>query len=155
MPNYSIAHTEDEYRQAAILFNAYAAWLGIDLCFQNFEQELQQLPMMYGPADGGIILCREQEEYVGCVALRRWSPTDAELKRMWVSRGQEGKGIGNGLLQEALKLAVQCGYQKIKLDTLSEMQPAINLYLKNGFKEIAAYYHNPHPNARYFEKRLG
>jgi hypothetical protein len=34
------------------------------------------------------------------------------------------------------------------------MLPAMNLYIKNGFKEIPAYYYNPEPTAVYFEKTL-
>jgi hypothetical protein len=34
------------------------------------------------------------------------------------------------------------------------MQPAMNLYKENGFKEIPAYYYNPEPTAVYFEKSL-
>ena len=51
----------------------------------------------------------------------------------------------------ALQLARDCGYKKVKLDTLNTMLPAMELYKKYGFKEIPAYYHNPNATAVYFE----
>src|SRR6218665_890921 len=154
MLEYKIAETAAEYEAAAILFKEYAAWLNIDLCFQGFDKELETLAQMYGRANGGIILCKESDGYLGCVAIRRINDTDAEMKRMWVQRDHQGRGIGNLLLQKAIELSKKCGYKKIRLDTLSNMTPAINLYRKNGFVEIDAYYHNPDKRAVYFEKIL-
>lgn len=147
-------HTKETYTAAAALFNEYANWLGIDLCFQNFDKELETLETMYAAPNGGIILCREEENYVACVAIRRIDSTTAELKRMYVQPAQQGKGIGAMLLKEAIQLAEKLGYKAIRLDTLDSMQPAIGLYKKNGFYAIAPYYHNPNSNALYFEKKL-
>lgn len=154
MIDYILATTKEEYNAAAVLFREYAAWLNIDLCFQNFEAELLQLDSMYASPVGGIILCREENEYIGCVGIRKIDDETAEMKRMWVKTGHHGKGIGSELLNRALQLAKDCGYKKIRLDTLNTMAPAISLYRKNGFAEIAPYYHNPDERALYFEKLL-
>ena len=154
MPEYIIVQSKDEYAAAAALFREYAAWLNIDLCFQDFEHELADLKSMYGPPAGGIILCFDSGIYIGCVAIRPKENEIAELKRMFVKTNWQQKGIGSELLKRALHLAVQCGYKKIRLDTLSDMIPAVQLYLKNGFYEIPSYYHNPESTAVYFEKRL-
>jgi putative acetyltransferase len=58
------------------------------------------------------------------------------------------------LLEKSIALAKTCKYNFIRLDTLNHMTPAINLYKKYGFYEIAAYYHNPVATAVYFEKKL-
>jgi carbonic anhydrase len=146
--------THEQYCAAAQLFQEYAAWLGIDLCFQGFDEEVKDLEAMYSEPIGGIILCEIEGHYVGCVGVRRINDQCAELKRMYVQPHQQQKGIGTALLENAVALARDCGYEKIKLDTLNTMTPAINLYLKNGFVEIPAYYHNPIATAVYFEKRL-
>jgi ribosomal protein S18 acetylase RimI-like enzyme len=99
-------------------------------------------------------LCEINNEFVGCVAVRRIDDSRAELKRMYLQPQQQQKGIGSALLDHALLLARECGYKKIQLDTLSTMKPAMNLYLKNGFVEIPPYYHNPIETAVYFEKLL-
>jgi carbonic anhydrase len=146
--------TPAEYEAAAGLFREYATWLQIDLGFQDFENELLQLKRMYARPHGGIILCRVEGDFVGCVAIRKLENNIAELKRMYVRPATQQKGLGSSLLAAAMTLSKECGYKKIRLDTLSDMLPAINLYKKNGFAEIPAYYHNPQQTAVFFEKTL-
>jgi ribosomal protein S18 acetylase RimI-like enzyme len=154
MPEYLLAKNDEDYKAAAILFKEYAAWLNIDLEFQHFDEELQNLKNMYNSTDGGIILCKEKDNFIGCVGLRRSTSTIAELKRMYVQPAHQHKGIGKTLLEKSIALAISCNYRFIRLDTLNHMTPAINLYKKNGFYEIAAYYYNPVSTAVYFEKKL-
>lgn len=151
MRDYHFAVTDTDYAAAAALFREYAAWLNIDLRFQHFEEELMELRSMYAKPFGGIILCRDGGECIACTAIRNMDAQNAELKRMYVKPSFRGKGIASTLLRMALQLAKDCGYKKLKLDTLNTMLPAMALYKKYGFKEIPAYYHNPNPTAVYFE----
>lgn len=154
MPEYLFVKTTEEYKAAAALFMQYAHWLSIDLGFQKFEEELQELEKMYAPPSGGIILFQHAQSFSGCIAIRKIDCDTAELKRMYVQPAFQHKGIGTGLLKEAIGLAKKYGYKKIRLDTLNNMLPAIELYKKNGFYEIPAYYYNPQKTAVYFEKIL-
>ena len=154
MPEFIYVTTEQDYAAAAILFNEYAGWLKIDLCFQHFSEELQQLATMYAPPSGGIILAKTENEFIGCVGIRKIETGIAELKRMYVKPAFHKRGIGKMLLEKALSLATTYNYEKIRLDTLSNMIPAISLYKQYGFYEIPAYYHNPEKTVVYFEKQL-
>ncbi len=154
MLEYILANTEEDYKAAAKLFMEYAQSLSIDLSFQHFEEELQELKEMYGPQVGGIILCKEENNYVACVAVRKINDEIAEMKRMYVQPTQQGKGIGKVLLQKAIALAKDHQYKFMRLDTLNTMIPAISLYKQNGFYEIPPYYFNPEKIAVYFEKEL-
>jgi putative acetyltransferase len=145
---------EKDFDASIILFKEYAAWLHIDLCFQNFEEELKNLKEMYAPPYGIILLAKNDDEYVGCVAVRKKSDGIAELKRMYVKPIARNKGIAQKLLIDAIKFASEVGYEKIRLDTLSSMHTAINLYKREGFYEIEPYYFNPETNALFFEKLL-
>lgn len=151
MADYIIADTNEEYSNAAQLFKEYAAWLNIDLSFQHFDEELAALKIMYGKPDGGIILCKEGNEFIGCVAVRKIGNNIAELKRMYIKPAFQKQGKGVVLLQKAVEFARALNYSTIRLDTLNYMIPAINLYKKYGFYEIPAYYDNPNETAVYFE----
>ena len=151
MPEYLLAESDETYSAAAILFAEYAAWLAIDLSFQHFNEELASLKKMYTPAVGGIILCREENKYIACVAIRKIDNETAELKRMFVQPAYQQKGIGKIMLKKSVELARQLGYKRIRLDTLNYMSAAMNLYKGSGFKEIAPYYHNPNSTAVFFE----
>jgi putative acetyltransferase len=154
MPEYLLVKTDEEYNAAIRLFKEYAAWLDIDLGFQHFDEELQDLKQMYNAIEGGIILCKEEGSFIGCVAIRKKEEKIAELKRMYVQPAHQHEGIGKKLLEQAIELACHCQYDYIRLDTLNHMLPAINLYKKYGFYLIEAYYHNPIATAVYFEKKL-
>lgn len=154
MPEFILAETEEDYAAAGQLFREYAAWLNINLCFQNFDQELENLQQMYALPNGGIILLKEDALYRGCAGIRRIDEKTAELKRMYIQPGLQGKGFGKKLLEEAVQLAQRCNYKLLWLDTLSHMTPAINLYKKNGFVETEPYYHNPHETVVYLQKYL-
>ncbi len=154
MPEFIRVNTREEYGVAAELFREYALEIGIDLGFQDFEQELLELNTMYAKPQGGIILCRVEEDFVACVAIRKQADGIAELKRMYVRPEFQNLGIGRILMERAIELAKELGYEKIRLDTLDTMLPAIHLYKTYGFTEIPAYYHNPISNAVYFERAL-
>ncbi len=154
MPDFIIAETDEEYKEAAALFMEYAAWLNIDLSFQHFDDELKVLKSMYAAPNGGIILYKIENQFAACVALRKIDTETAELKRMFVKPAFQQKGIGKILLQKALDLAEKLQYKRIRLDTLSHMTPAINLYKQNGFYQIPAYYNNPNHAAVYFELEI-
>lgn len=154
MPEIIKATTEEHFSAAVNLFTEYAEWLNIDLSFQHFDEELSSVQSMYNNEAGGIILVKEADTYIACVAVRKSEPGIAELKRMYVRPAFQQKGIGKQLLDAALALAKSCGYQKIRLDTLNTMLPAMKLYTDNGFYEIPAYYFNPEKTAVYFEKEL-
>ena len=154
MAEYVFVKTKENYQEAAKLFTEYASWLSIDLGFQHFDEELLRLQEMYAAPNGGIILARENNDSIACVAIRRINPAIAELKRMYVKPEHQHQGIGQGLLDKAIALALQCGYSLIRLDTLNYMTPAMNLYKKNGFTEIDAYYNNPNTTAVYFELKI-
>jgi putative acetyltransferase len=154
MPELILAYKAEHFDAAVQLFKEYAAWLKVDLCFQGFNEEMTQLAVMYAAPVGALFLLKQDENYIGCVGIRQKQEKAAELKRMYVQPQYQRKGFGDLLLQHAIQAAIQLGYKKIWLDTLNHMTPAITLYKKYGFIEIAPYYHNPIEGAVYFEKAL-
>lgn len=145
------AQTEGRIVQAGTLFKEYAATLGFDLSFQDFDRELAGLPGEYAPPGGRLLLAREGEAIVGCVTLRESSPGVCELKRLYVRPGCRGKGIGRLLAEAAVKEARQIGYRAVRLDTVPGMSKAIALYESMGFQDIEPYRNNPVPGARYMQ----
>ena len=151
MLDYIFVSQPNEYKSAMDLFLEYANWLNIDLSFQKFDAELKMLKTMYGPPLCCIILCKNENDFVACVAVRKIDDGVAELKRMYVKPDFQRLGIGENLLKMSISFAKEKGYKIIKLDTLNTMTPAMNLYAKHGFVETDAYYFNPEPTAVYFE----
>jgi carbonic anhydrase len=138
------AQTLEDIGHVRRLFRAYAAWLEVDLCFQDFEREVAELPGCYAPPAGRLLIARVGGEVVGCVGLRPLQIGVCEMKRLWVEPGFAGYGIGRALAQAIIDAARQIGYQRMRLDTIPARMPAAqHLYAALGFREIPAYYHNP------------
>ncbi|HVZ46772.1 MAG TPA: GNAT family N-acetyltransferase [Ramlibacter sp.] len=140
------------------IFREYAQGLGIDLCFQNFEQELATLPGEYAAPRGALLLAWVDGEVAGCVALRPLDnadyPNAAEMKRLYVRKAFRGFGLGRQLAEAALDAARLAGYTSVLLDTLDDMEAARALYAELGFEEVPPYYHNPIAGAHYLKADL-
>jgi ribosomal protein S18 acetylase RimI-like enzyme len=147
-----------EVELARKLFREYAAGLGVDLCFQNFERELQELPGKYVPPAGRLLLAfefdGERKLLAGCGALRPIEPTICEMKRLYVRPEFRGCGIGRTLTESLIASAREIGYSSMRLDTLPTMQEAHKLYRQLGFQEIPAYVENPVPGSFFLELDL-
>ena len=143
---------EEDVKQARGLFREYESWLGLDLCFQNFEKELAELPGAYSPPTGRLLLAYENDQLAGCVALRKLSDGVCEMKRLFLRPQFHGGGRGRELAEVIIAEARSAGYERMRLDTLPEqMGKAISLYRSLGFKEIEAYYSNPVAGALFME----
>ena len=148
------AQTDHALQQARELFSEYAAGLGIDLRFQQFEQELAALPGTYAPPAGRLWLASYDGQLAGCCALRPLETGIGELKRLYVRPQFRGHNIGRALVEASLEAARQIGYERLRLDTLPSMQGARALYAALGFKEIPPYRHNPIPGTAFLELSL-
>jgi putative acetyltransferase len=146
------ARKPEHIEQARRLFREYEAWLGLDLCFQNFEKELAELPGAYAPPAGRLLLAFENDQLAGCVALRKLSDGVCEMKRLFLRPEFHGQGRGRELTERIIREARDAGYKRMRLDTLpQQMGRAIALYRLLGFKEIEPYYENPVAGALFME----
>jgi putative acetyltransferase len=146
------AQSPADVQHARELFEEYAAWLGLNLCFQNFEQELAGLPGAYAAPSGRLLLAVEDDQIAGCVALRTLGEKICELKRLYVRDNFRGRGLGRELTTMVIEEARQLGYERMRLDTLpGKMGRAIAMYRSLGFREIEPYYNNPVKGAAFME----
>ena len=150
-----VATSAQDMAIAAQLFREYADSLGLDLAFQNFDDELAQLPGDYAAPRGALLLAYVDGALAGCCALRPLDnadiPNAAEMKRLYVRPAFRGFGLGRQLAETILDAARQAGYASVLLDTLDDMEAARNLYADLGFQSIEPYYHNPIPGAHYLK----
>ena len=136
------------------LFEAYSAWLGIDLSFQGFAEELATLPGLYEPPNGRLLIALAGCDAAGCVALRPLDDGLCEMKRLFVRAPFRGQGLGQRLIERIVAEARAIGYRAMRLDTLPSMQDAIRRYEALGFVRCASYYETPMPHTVFMELQL-
>ena len=147
--------TPDEFLTTRQIFQEYADQLDVDLCFQNFDAELESLPGDYAEPQGALLLAMVDGELAGCCALRPLDTSDypnaCEMKRLYVRHNHRRLGLGRQLAEAILDAARVAGYHHMLLDTLTEMESARALYQDLNFEEIPPYYHNPIAGAHYLK----
>lgn len=155
--NVATSSDLDDVRTLMRHYNAFLGTLGVNLCFQDFDLELEALPGKYAPPHGELWIARnEAQTPLGIIAVK---PLDqsrvCEMKRLWVEPAAQGTGLGRALAETSIAFALRAGYQTMKLDTLgSRMHAAVALYRKLGFVETEAYVHNPERDVLYMQLTL-
>lgn len=156
--HFSTPTTPIEFDELRAILREYAQSIQVDLCFQNFEDELATLPGEYVEPRGALLMARVNGELVGCCALRPLDnvdyPNACEMKRLYVRKAFRKLGIGRQLVEAIMDCARQADYDCVLLDTLSDMESARALYQDLNFDEIPPYYHNPIEGAHYLKAQL-
>lgn len=155
---FSTPITPFEFDELRAILREYAQSIQVDLCFQNFEDEIATLPGEYVEPRGALLMARINGELVGCCALRPLDnvdyPNACEMKRLYVRKAFRKLGIGRQLVEAIMDCARQSDYDCVLLDTLSDMESARALYQDLNFEEIPPYYHNPIEGAHYLKAQL-
>jgi len=136
------------------LFREYADSLGINLHFQQFEQEVADLPGGYGPPGGTLLLAMADGIPGGCVGVRPIEGEICEMKRLYVRPRARKAGLGRALAEAAIAFGAAAGYRRMRLDTLPTMEGARALYQTLGFRPILPYRYNPIPDTLFLELKL-
>ncbi|UXH78808.1 GNAT family N-acetyltransferase [Roseateles amylovorans] len=146
------------WEEARVILREYAQTLNVDLCFQNFEQELASLPGEYADPQGALLLATVDGQVAGCGGFRPLADVDyanaCEMKRLFVRPAFRRFGLGRTMAHALIDRATGAGYSSMLLDTLDDMEAARDLYDSLGFVEIPPYYFNPIAGAHYLKVDL-
>ena len=151
---FNIAESGEPLNTIRELFREYEQYIGVDLCFQDFENELKSLPGAYSRPQGRLYLIESGGEIAGCAALRKFDETACEMKRLYVRENFRGRGLGREAAELIVADARKIGYERMMLDTLPAMTEAIALYETLGFIKIPEYRQNPIVGAVFMEMKL-
>lgn len=129
--------------------------LDIDLKIRDGEDNIFYAQFNKIDAIKHAVVAYEQDEPVGCGAVKQYTPSTMEVKRMYVPPTKRKLGIASSILKELENWCREMGYEKCILETGKKQPEAIKLYQKNGYVIIVNYgqYENV-VNSVCFEKIL-
>jgi putative acetyltransferase len=86
-----------------------------------------------------VVVAYYDGQPVGCGCFKKFEEGSVEIKRMYVSNEQRGKGIGTALLAELEKWAAELKLGTMVLETGNNQPEAAHLYEKMGYTVIPNY----------------
>jgi ribosomal protein S18 acetylase RimI-like enzyme len=110
--------------------------VGAHLGSGPWDEDLDEIEGTYLESGGEFLVGTLGGEVVAMGALRRISPDRAEVTRMRVKPGLQGRGYGQTLLDALHDRAAELGYSTLHLDTTVQQRAARRLYIKNGYREV-------------------
>ncbi len=102
-----------------------------------------------------VIVAYDDDTPIGCGAMKPYSESTMEIKRMYTNENARSKGVASIILQNLEAWAKELSYNKCILETGIKQPEAIRLYTKNNYQIIPNYgqYKNA-ADSRCFEKKL-
>lgn len=86
-----------------------------------------------------VLIANVSGTAVGCAGLKAYSDTDVEIKRVWVDPEFRGNHISSDMMDALEKKASELGFKRAILQTRPQMETAVSLYTKRGYKLIDNY----------------
>jgi GNAT superfamily N-acetyltransferase len=145
------------------LFQGYREWIAehvdaatavdstVPIGLRQLDEVIAELPGVYGPPGGDVLLAVNHSDVVACGALRGVQPGVGEMRRIYVRRDHFGPVFGPRLVRALLDRAREIGYERVRVDALPSMEAAIQYYQEMGFKPIPKYWPHPVAGALFFE----
>ena len=102
-----------------------------------------------------VVVAYEQDNPVGCGAIKEFAQDTMEVKRMYVLLNKRGLGIATIILTELENWAREVNFKKCILETGKKQPAAIRLYQKNDYTIIPNFSpYEADDNSVCFEKEL-
>lgn len=91
------------------------------------------LDLFREPEGSQLWIAEREEKIVGSIAIIKRDNTDAQLRWFGVDMTLQGMGIGNRLVETAMRFCKDYGYKHVILWTINILNAARHLYAKYGF----------------------
>jgi putative acetyltransferase len=110
---------------------------------EGIDADLAGVPGTYH-SRGGVFRVVEDDNgvVVGCAGLYPMSNNSVELRKMYFRPEIRGKGMGRKLLDDLIGEAQRRKFDRIELETASNLTTAIALYQRAGFVETEGPKHS-------------
>lgn len=110
-----VAAFPEDTAAAELLLREYFAWLELPNSHRGFEEEMHALSAHYSGDAGLLLLLKQGQHLLACVALQRHDANTAEVRRLYVRERYQGHGYGELLMKHIIEKAAALGYHQLVL----------------------------------------
>jgi len=132
---FSLARTDSDnpdFHQLVALLDAYLALMdGDEHAFYHQYNKVDLLKQ--------VVVAYVDGKPAGCGAIKPFSDSEMEVKRMYVLPEFRGQGIAKGILSELENWATELGFSACVLETGKRQTEAVGLYPKCGYEITPNY----------------
>ena len=121
---------------------------------EKHKHQMNNLGEYFRPPDGCLLLAKYGEEAAGCVGLEKLNDSICQMKRLYIKSELRGLKIGRELANAVIVQARRIGYDRMRIHTITALEPANRLYKSLGFNEIDPYEDTPREDAVFMELKL-
>ena len=129
------ATNADEAEARALLYQVLAEY-GLTPDPDGADSDLDDIEANYFDRGGYFGVIEQDGKMIATVGLWPMSEEEIELRKMYLLPEARGRGLGTKLLMEMFTRARKRGYQRMSLETASQLKEAIGLYKKHGFERV-------------------
>ncbi len=97
-------------------------------------EDLQNLEKSYGGTGDSFLVAEEEGRVIGTCGVKADGDKTAILRRFFVDSSHRGKGVGRGLLEQALAFCRKKNFEEVIIRTAASMEQAIQVCRKAGFQ---------------------
>lgn len=134
MISFRLAKSGDE-KEILNLIDTVLSEYSLSLEPFGADFDVTDINNFYFNNDGWFQVIEENDQIIGSVGIYKIDNSTCELRKMYIYKEYQGKGLGKTLLKNALGAAKNLNFTTITLQTNSLLTRALPLYKSYGFKE--------------------
>ncbi len=86
-----------------------------------------------------VVVAFDNGKPIGCGAIRPFSATQIEVKRMFTEPDYRGQGVASSILSILENWAAELGFSETILETLEKETAVVRMYQHNGYQVMPNY----------------
>jgi len=131
----TVVSYREEFRDAFERLNR--DWIETYFVLEDADRQVLGNPEAAILEPGGqVFFVLEDDRVQGTCAVLRHDGETFEIAKMAVAPAARGRGYGDLLLETAVRFAAEAGAQRVVIVSNTVLEPAIQLYQKDGFVQV-------------------
>lgn len=101
-----------------------------------YDSSLDHLSDYYSLPGRAYYVLTDHETVIGGIGIAEYDGECCELQKLYLAESARGNGIGYEMIRFIENKAREMGYRQIYLETHTNLQAAIHIYERSGYRQV-------------------